>query len=59
MLRFVAAALQFTSASLAYLVVEEESPLGLVGLIGWLLWTLWIVVYGIRLIGANPGRNST
>jgi hypothetical protein len=53
-LGFVAAALQFTSAGLAALIVERESPLGLIGLIGWLLWALWIVVYGIRLIRDAP-----
>jgi hypothetical protein len=49
-LGFLAAALQFTSASLAFLVIKEESPLGLIGLIGWLIWAVWIVLYGIRLI---------
>jgi hypothetical protein len=49
-LGFLAAALQFTSASLASLVIKEESPLGLIGLIGWLIWAVWIVLYGIRLI---------
>ncbi|AQZ68483.1 unnamed protein product [[Actinomadura] parvosata subsp. kistnae] len=49
-LGFVAAALQFTSATLAYAVMREEGPLGLIGLAGWLLWVVWIVVYGVRLV---------
>ncbi|SEH01582.1 hypothetical protein SAMN05444920_12130 [Nonomuraea solani] len=55
-LGFVAAALQFTSASLAYLIMREDGPLGLIGLAGWLLWVAWIVVYGIRLIRHGQER---
>ncbi len=45
----VAAAAQFTSASLAPLVVEHGGALGLPGLVGWLLWVGWLVVYGVTL----------
>ncbi|GAA3211573.1 hypothetical protein [Nonomuraea helvata] len=51
-LGFVAAALQFASACLAFWIMKEQGPLGLIGLAGWLLWVAWIVVYGIRLVRA-------
>ncbi|MEV0614616.1 hypothetical protein AB0I81_14905 [Nonomuraea sp. NPDC050404] len=52
-LGFLAAALQFTSATLAHLVMRSEGPLGLIGLAGWLLWVVWIAVYGIALVRAQ------
>ncbi|MEV0384292.1 hypothetical protein [Nonomuraea sp. NPDC050643] len=57
-LGFLAAALQFTSASLTYSIMREEGPLGLIGLAGWLLWVAWIVTYGIRLI-RHPQEQRT
>ncbi|MFC5825007.1 hypothetical protein [Nonomuraea insulae] len=47
-LGLVAAALQFTSASLAYVVMQGS--LGFVGLAGWLLWVVWLVLWGVRLL---------
>ncbi|GAA3573604.1 hypothetical protein GCM10022419_063230 [Nonomuraea rosea] len=52
-LGFVAAALQLTSACLAFVIMRAEGPLGLIGLTGWLLWVVWIVLYGVRLIRAT------
>ncbi|GII78924.1 hypothetical protein Sru01_39060 [Sphaerisporangium rufum] len=51
----LAAVLQFTSACLAFLVIERAGPLGLVGLAGWLAWVVWLVAYGLRLAGAPAG----
>jgi hypothetical protein len=45
----VAAALQFASATLAPLIIERESPLGLIGLAGWLIWVGWLIAYGVTL----------
>lgn len=53
LLGLVAAALQFTSASLTPLVMAEPGPLGLLGLIGWLLWVAWLVRYGVALLRAH------
>ncbi|QPP10334.1 hypothetical protein G4Z16_01895 [Streptomyces bathyalis] len=46
----LAAALQFSSATLAYWVVNEGGLLGLLALAGWLIWVVWIVAYGLALI---------
>jgi hypothetical protein len=46
----VAAALQFASATLAPLIIERESPLGLIGLAGWLIWVGWLISYGVTLL---------
>ena len=54
-----AAALQFTSASLAFAVVDGE--LGFVGLAGWCLWVVWLVAYGVVLLrgsGAHVQRGE-
>ncbi|MFD5177218.1 hypothetical protein ACFWM1_15500 [Nocardia sp. NPDC058379] len=51
---FLAAALQFTAATLVPVVIDEKGPLGMVGLSGWLLWTIWFAVYGFALL-----RNSS
>ncbi|PRX96704.1 hypothetical protein [Allonocardiopsis opalescens] len=50
----VAAALQFTSATLTPLIVTGYGLLGLIGLTGWLIWVVWLVAYGVRLIRARP-----
>jgi hypothetical protein len=50
-LGYVAAALQFASASLAFTVVDGN--LGFVGLTGWLLWVVWLVAYGVTLLRGN------
>jgi hypothetical protein len=61
-LGFGAAALQFTSAVLTPLIIDDGGPLGLLGLAGWLLWVVWIAGYGIVLIRLSgeqdqlPGR---
>ncbi|MEV0648623.1 hypothetical protein AB0I28_25510 [Phytomonospora sp. NPDC050363] len=55
-LGLLGAALQFSSATLAFWVVDEPGPLGLLGLTGWLLWVLWIVVYGLTLARLTPWR---
>lgn len=44
------AVLLFTSATLTPLIIDHESPLGLLGLVGWLLWVGWILAYGTTLI---------
>lgn len=49
----LAAALQFTSATLGSLVIAEEGPLGLIGLAGWLIWVAWLVWYGVTLLRAR------
>jgi hypothetical protein len=53
---FLAAALQFTAATLTPLIIEDDGPLGLIGLSGWLLWTVWIVAYGIALLRTAADR---
>ncbi|UGT54293.1 hypothetical protein [Nocardia asteroides] len=53
-LGFAAAALQFTAAVLAPVVIEAKSPLGLIGLTGWLLWAIWFAAYGIALLRTAP-----
>ncbi|MBB4909403.1 hypothetical protein [Actinophytocola algeriensis] len=54
-LGYVAAALQFASASLAFTVVDGN--LGFVGLAGWVLWVVWLVGYGVTLLRRNfPSR---
>lgn len=55
-LGLVAAALLFTSATLAPLVIDHSGPLGLLGLAGWLLWVAWIAYYGVVLTRAAPAR---
>ncbi|WP_230859778.1 hypothetical protein [Actinoplanes aureus] len=45
----VAAALQFASAVLGPLVIEDPGPIGLLGLAGWLIWVVWLVAYGVAL----------
>ncbi|NUQ86901.1 MAG: hypothetical protein HOQ43_00325 [Glycomyces artemisiae] len=55
-LGFAAAALQFTSATLAAPVTAHGGALGLIGLAGWLLWVLWLVCYGLALF---KGRNAS
>ncbi len=51
---YVAAASQFTSASLAFAVVDGE--LGFVGLAGWGLWVVWLVAYGVVLLRGSGAR---
>jgi hypothetical protein len=46
----LSAALLFTSATLAPLVVEHGGRLGLIGLAGWLFWVVWLVWYGIAFL---------
>ncbi|WP_247001522.1 hypothetical protein [Halosolutus gelatinilyticus] len=55
-LGLLAAALLFSSATLAPLIMDQAGPLGLLGLIGWLMWVVWVGTYGITLIrgGAVP-----
>ncbi|MFD4460021.1 hypothetical protein [Nocardia sp. NPDC058480] len=53
---FLAAALQFTAASIAPLIIDHDGPLGLIGLSGWLLWAVWFVAYGIALLRTNKQR---
>jgi hypothetical protein len=48
-----AAALQFTSATLAPLVIERDGRLGWSGLAGWLLWVVWLVWYGIAFLAGG------
>ncbi|MGX7671321.1 hypothetical protein [Plantactinospora sp. DSM 117369] len=57
-LGLLSAALLFTSATLAPLVVDRAGPFGLLGLVGWLLWVAWIVAYGTILIRPNHGPRS-
>ncbi|MFI6294799.1 hypothetical protein ACIBEJ_24635 [Nonomuraea sp. NPDC050790] len=47
---YLAAALQFGSATLSPLVIDDPQRVGLLGLVGWLLWAAWLVVYGVVLI---------
>ncbi|MEU9117357.1 2-oxoglutarate/malate transporter [Streptomyces sp. NPDC048483] len=53
-LGLIAAALQFSSATLAHWVIANGGALGLLGLVGWLMWVVWVVAYGITLIRQNP-----
>lgn len=53
-LGLLAAALQFSSATLAHWVIGHGGILGLLGLVGWLMWVIWIVAYGITLIRQTP-----
>ncbi|MBQ0994248.1 hypothetical protein KBX08_29730 [Micromonospora sp. H61] len=46
----LAAALQFGSAVLSPLVIDDPGTVGLLGLVGWLIWVVWIVAYSITLI---------
>jgi hypothetical protein len=55
---FAGAALQFTSATLAPLVIEHGGALGLIGLVGWLMWVGWLVVYGVRLASPSPSLSA-
>ncbi|WP_327640419.1 hypothetical protein OHB24_19140 [Kribbella sp. NBC_00482] len=60
-LGLLAAALQFSSATLAYWVIDNGGLLGFLGLLGWLMWVVWIVAYGIVLIrqaSETPARAS-
>ena len=50
----LAAALQFSSATLAHWVIDNGGALGLLGLAGWLMWVVWVFAYGITLIRQNP-----
>ncbi|WP_181019581.1 hypothetical protein [Nonomuraea typhae] len=50
----LAAALQFSSATLAHWVIDDGGALSLLGLLGWLMWVAWIVAYGIVLIRQSP-----
>ncbi|GIG91130.1 hypothetical protein [Plantactinospora endophytica] len=50
----LAAALQFGSAVLSPLVVDDPGPVGLLGLVGWLIWIVWIVAYGGTLVRRTP-----
>jgi hypothetical protein len=52
-LGLLSAALLFSSATLAPLVIDHAGPLGLIGLAGWLLWVVWLVRYGAALIGSG------
>ncbi|MDT0321643.1 2-oxoglutarate/malate transporter [Streptomyces millisiae] len=54
-----AAALLFTSATLAWLVVDHAGPLGLLGLAGWLMWVVWLIGYGITLYRLAPAAGET
>ncbi|WFE53255.1 hypothetical protein [Micromonospora sp. WMMD1155] len=46
----LAAALQFGSAVLSPLAIDDPGTVGLLGLVGWLIWVVWVVAYGITLI---------
>jgi hypothetical protein len=52
----LAAALQFGSAVLSPLAIDDPGTVGLLGLVGWLIWVVWVVAYGITLI--RPGIRS-
>jgi hypothetical protein len=56
-LGLLSAALLFSSATLAPLVIEHAGPLGLLGLVGWLMWVAWLVGYGITLIRPASHRH--
>ncbi|MFE1595512.1 hypothetical protein [Nocardia sp. NPDC058705] len=53
---FLAAALQFTAATIASMIIDHDGPLGLIGLSGWLLWAVWFVAYGVALFRTSGGR---
>ncbi|CAM3238178.1 hypothetical protein [Stackebrandtia soli] len=53
-LGYVAAALQFASATLTPWVVEYGGVFGLIGLSGWLIWVAWLILYGVALLRAAP-----
>ncbi|WP_067456452.1 hypothetical protein [Nocardia alba] len=53
---FLAAALQFTAATLAPLIIDHAGPLGLLGLSGWLLWSVWFITYGVALVRTAERR---
>ncbi|MEU8211756.1 hypothetical protein AB0B85_21455 [Micromonospora sp. NPDC049044] len=59
----LAAALQFGSAVLSPLVIDDPGRVGLLGLLGWLIWVVWIVAYGMTLIrltsAARPGDTES
>ncbi|MGY0064519.1 2-oxoglutarate/malate transporter [Streptomyces sp. LZ34] len=57
-LGLLSAALLFTSATLAPLVIDHAGPLGLLGLVGWLMWVVWLVAYGAALIRLNPAGRA-
>jgi hypothetical protein len=54
----VSAALLFSSATLAPLILDGSGSLGLLGLVGWLMWVVWIAAYGIGLIRLNARASS-
>ncbi|MFC6021713.1 hypothetical protein ACFP2T_36805 [Plantactinospora solaniradicis] len=54
----LAAVLQFGSAVLSPLVIDDPGPVGLLGLVGWLIWVVWIVAYGLTLIRLTPVAQS-
>ncbi|MFI7707743.1 hypothetical protein [Nonomuraea sp. NPDC049480] len=53
-LGLAAAALQFTSATLTSVIMDEAGPLGLIGLAGWLMWVVWLGAWGLALIRLAP-----
>ncbi|MFC9894703.1 hypothetical protein ACFVMC_13525 [Nocardia sp. NPDC127579] len=53
---FLAAALQFTAATIAPLTIDANGPLGLIGLAGWLLWVIWFAAYGLTLLRSTGER---
>ncbi|MBO8193398.1 hypothetical protein ITI46_17275 [Streptomyces oryzae] len=57
-LGLLSAALLFTSATLAPLVIDHAGPLGLLGLGGWLLWVVWLAAYGAVLVRVRTGPVS-
>ncbi|MEU6248199.1 2-oxoglutarate/malate transporter [Glycomyces sp. NPDC047010] len=52
---YAAAVLQFTSAVLTPLVMDDAGPLGRIGLAGWLLWVAWLAAYGTMLLRHRIG----
>ncbi|MEV4156650.1 hypothetical protein AB0J48_26880 [Nocardia salmonicida] len=53
---FLAAALQFTAATITPAIIDHSGPLGLIGLSGWLLWTVWFIAYGVALLRTAGDR---
>ncbi|MFC9876768.1 hypothetical protein [Nocardia salmonicida] len=53
---FLAAALQFTAATITPSIIDHSGPLGLIGLSGWLLWTVWFIAYGVALLRTAGDR---
>ncbi|MFE3617769.1 hypothetical protein, partial [Streptomyces anulatus] len=53
---YLAAALQFTAATITPLIIDHDGPLGLIGLSGWLLWAVWFVAYGVALVRTSEDR---